>query len=438
MRVIRRLISDKSYRAFANATKIRFGAVVVSCIVAPVALLLSPLSATAIQVSYANPAMNVPGYSADPLGLTTQSIGEVGMLSFPSNFVSVSENAATSSITVYVTSSTLQMIFTLRSLSTLGSINFVVVPSSRSALDAMNNNVTQSWQALQDAGVTMTIWHPELLTGKEYIGVANLTSDQLAIIQQMFGPSTVDVQNLTPDQVPVSTSRTYDTAPWDGGDNLHDTTTNADCSAGFGVTVNGTKELLTAAHCFASGDQITNALGATGSQLVVGYVGQRDLVWTGTDTELIPTNASNQIQTGYIGAPTMSYVNGWASNPAGYQVCQSGAFSGALCGITIASDTVYGDPGTCLLAYVDGQPRISCHLIHANAAAGQIANQAGDSGGPVYRFIGSSLAAVGIVSSSTPGNTVPCVYNATTCFNDLYYTSIDSTLAKWGASLNTH
>lgn len=438
MKTVRRFRSGTSSRVFPVSTKFRLGGVILSSIVAPIALLMTPVTATGVQVTYSNTAMGAPGYSPDPLGLATQSIGDVGILSFPNNFVSVSENAATSNITVYVTSPNLQMMFTMRSLSTVASINYVVVPDSRSALDAMNNTVTQSWQALRDAGVTMNIWHPELLTGKEYIGVLNLTSDQLNTIQQMFGPNVVDVQSLTADQIPVMTSRTFDTAPWDGGDNLHDTTNNSDCSAGFGVTVNGTKQLLTAAHCFQSGDQIVNGMGSNGSQTFIGYVGQRDLAWTGTDTELIPSNSSNMIQTGVIGSPAVSYVNGWASNPAGYQVCESGAFSGAVCGITIALDTVYGDPGTCLTVYVDGLPRIECHLIHANAAPGMIANQSGNSGGPVYRFIGSSLAAVGIISGSTPGNTVPCVYNSTLCFNDIYYTSIDATLSKWGASLNTH
>jgi hypothetical protein len=332
----------------------------------------------------------------------------------------------------------LQMAFNLRSLNTIGTTNFVLVPQSRSYLDALNQTVTQGWQTLLNNGITMSIWHAELMTGKEYIGVVNLTSDQLAFIQQMFGAANVDVQSLTADQAPVLTSRNFDTAPWDGGDNLHDTNSGADCSAGFGVTVNGTKELLTAAHCFDQGDTIINALGSTGSMTTVGTVNQRDTAWSGTDSELIPTNASNMIQTGVIGVPATSYVNGWATNPAGYQVCQSGAFSGAVCGITIASDTIYGDPGTCLTVSVDGYPRLECHLIHANALPGLIANQAGNSGGPVYRYIGTNLAALGIISASTAGDTVPCVYNSTTCYNDIYYTSIDSVLSKWGASLNTH
>ncbi len=420
------------------SSKLRLVGAVSSAVVAPMIMLLTPVTPSGAVVASSNLVANSSIYQGDPLGNTTQSIGDVGVLSYPNNFVSVSENSSTGTVTVYVTSMNLQMAFALRSLNTVGSTNFALVPQGRAYLDSLNNLVTQGWQTLENAGITMSIWHPELSTGREYIGVVNLTSDQLTFIQQLFGANIVDVQSLSSDQAPVVTSRTYDTAPWDAGDNLHDNSTGQDCSAGFGVNVNGQKELLTAAHCFASGDVITNSLSGVGSQSVIGTVNQRDTSWTGTDTELIPTSASNSIQIGAIGAPVTAYVNGWSTNPAGYQVCESGAFSGNICGLTIASDTIYGDPGTCLTVTLDGGPRIECHLIHANAPAGLIANQAGNSGGPVYRYMGSFLAGVGIISASTPSNTVPCVANVTTCYNDLYYTALDTVLAKWGATLNTH
>jgi hypothetical protein len=80
--------------------------------------------------------------------------------------------------------------------------------------------------------------------------------------------------------------------------------------------------------------------------------------------------------------------------------------------------------------------RYACHEIHAHAAGDDIATQRGDSGGPVFRFIGGNLEATGLVSSSTPSKEVPCKYNTPdTCYSDVYYSAIDWDLQEWGATL---
>jgi hypothetical protein len=81
-----------------------------------------------------------------------------------------------------------------------------------------------------------------------------------------------------------------------------------------------------------------------------------------------------------------------------------------------------------------------CHLIHATSPSHAIANQLGDSGGPVFRFLSDGLNATGTITGSTTADTVPCKSNnfaGELCFWDIYYTAIDWTLPHWGATINS-
>lgn len=81
--------------------------------------------------------------------------------------------------------------------------------------------------------------------------------------------------------------------------------------------------------------------------------------------------------------------------------------------------------------------RTICGLSRGTTT-GSIANETGDSGGPVIKQFGSSVYAMGIVSSSDPGSERSCqTYVAQTCFTTLYYTGIFAALDHFGATLNT-
>lgn len=168
----------------------------------------------------------------------------------------------------------------------------------------------------------------------------------------------------------------------------------------------------------------------------MGSVGSRDLSNNGTDTEVLRVTGRGQIFTGAIGYTRIANVAGWTTNPEGYEVCNSGSYSGQVC-------AVIRDNNTCIrLAGRSGQG-YACHEVHAENGNYNIANQEGDSGGPIFRVIGGtngSLEATGIDSASTPADRVTCQYNTShsnVCYWDLYYTAMISALQEWHATINT-
>jgi hypothetical protein len=125
----------------------------------------------------------------------------------------------------------------------------------------------------------------------------------------------------------------------------------------------------------------------------MGTVVNRDTSADGIDVEVATgcdgsgkCGGSDLVFTGVIGNPQVAVVSGYTTNPVGYQVCQSGSYSGETCGLVIDNNN-----NTCITIYVevDGVNRHICHLIHAYSPSRSIANEGGDSGGPVFRFIGS-------------------------------------------------
>jgi hypothetical protein len=81
--------------------------------------------------------------------------------------------------------------------------------------------------------------------------------------------------------------------------------------------------------------------------------------------------------------------------------------------------------------------RITCGEILAETTGDAIANQGGDSGGPVTRNASGNTYAVGTVSAAQTNTTTTCTYYAaTTCYTTLYYVPIGPILSEWGATLN--
>lgn len=394
-----------------------------------------------------NPAMAVPTYVADPMATVTDSLTNEMQAVDPSGVVMVAANNASLSVDVYLTNPNVTIENQVTSAYASTTVNFIQVPKNQTQLNSLHQTVTNAWQSLINQGVVMSIWHSEVTTGKEYIGVVGLTNAQLAILDSTFGSANIDAQNLAANQAPVATSasRENDLNPFSGGDNLESTNGYGDCSSGYGVTGSQQTYLITAAHCFPVNDVLKNLLNGNGGGATVGTVVQSDLNNGGTDTELVQAPATDKVWTGIIDSPSLTTVSGFTSSPAGDEVCNSGAFSGEVCNLTIDNESVDNNNNLCItvsLQNFGGRNRQECHLLHANAPAGQIANQTGDSGGPVFRFVNGNLEAVGIVSASTPADGLPnCTYNAQapnqSCFTDLYYTAISTTLAEWNVTLKT-
>lgn len=83
--------------------------------------------------------------------------------------------------------------------------------------------------------------------------------------------------------------------------------------------------------------------------------------------------------------------------------------------------------------------RTACGEVEANSSNGRVAQETGDSGGPVIRVISGRVYAAGIDSAYFTGqDIIHCTYNkAETCSTDLLYANIDDSLTQLHAVLKT-
>lgn len=167
----------------------------------------------------------------------------------------------------------------------------------------------------------------------------------------------------------------------------------------------------------------------SGSGAFMGTIGTRETAAGSVDAEVINANSNGQFWTGTT-SQQLNTITNWTTNPVGAtDACNDGAYSGQVCGMRIDNNN------ECIIP--TGFREI-CHIIHAYNALHGIANQEGDSGGPVIRIISGKFYAAGVVSASTTADTTRCLYNTPdTCFWDIYYSAMNSTLSALGASINT-
>ena len=227
------------------------------------------------------------------------------------------------------------------------------------------------------------------------------------------------------------------------------------CSTGFGVTIGGVSRLTTAGHCFPNGDPVNNGLNdhsnpATGccfigSRADMGVVfGNQTSCCDATgkvtgdvdseDLTAPPYGGSDLVWRGDIGASYRATISGRSGNPEGSTVCNLGAYSGEVC------STVTSTQNVCLTYTVGTSTYRTCHTYLADQTAGGIANEEGDSGGPVIKVIGGLVYGTGTVTAQDtgPGLTVPCVhYNPAVCSRHLWITGLFYILNDSAAVLNT-
>jgi hypothetical protein len=306
-----------------------------------------------------------------------------------------------------------------------GTLVFRKTPRSMRQLNAIQSSLQGKWRALRESGIEVSEFGSNPLTGKEDVGVENLTVSQASKLDRMYGAQALHVFNVTPRQATagrLAASRVADTPPFNGGDAIMPAAHTYNCSTGFGVVIGGLSRLLTAGHCFNVGTSVYNgrSLGGTsftGSNTPMGTVFESG--WNSElDSEVISGSGSDLIWTGPIGNPQRATVSGVGTWAVGDQVCTSGANGGEICGLTVQHVNY------CMnLFEFPVSLRYVCHITQVHGAREIVP---GDSGGPVFRFSGSALEAVGTVSGlDALGNGVS------------WFTGIYAILGRWGAALRT-
>ncbi len=344
----------------------------------------------------------------------------------------------------------------IRGLAPRGTISFARTHLSGLKLANLQARVTRDDSALARRGIRLVSWFPGIKgDGLEHIGVLHLTSSKENVLDRMFGRHNVVLQDVTTSAIPrpatavrgvlgigrasvnAQGGRDSDSSPWSGGDNIMspDGPGNG-CTSGVGITYLGAPYMITASHCFDSSWPVYNGFdGLQPEGPFMGTTGAQDTSNGGADTELISMPVTNRIWTGAIGSPTSSPVLGFGDNPLGATVYNEGAYSGEEPS-TVKSDfpiAVESDAPGCITLKVPlfGRNRTECHLVYAvSDTPGGIANQEGDSGGPIVQVGSDGVTVTGIDSASTFGpDTVPCHVNDSACSDNIFYTAM--TYVMW-------
>jgi hypothetical protein len=375
--------------------------------------------------------------TSSSMGTLADLVNNLGEQTFPSVFGGSDLTDGGSHLTIYLTtlSPVVEAAFSILPGAS-GVVQFATAANPLSTLQNLVTQITGQVSNLTATGIQLVSAFPDVRNdGVVDIGVENLTAADTSILDNDFGSSLISVYNVPPADLPVATSsRTYDHDPWHAGDamtggsNSQGTFT---CSTGVGIDYNGTKYMLTAAHCFDPGWKVYNQQwwNGEGSGTYMGEVHSDDTSARGDDIGLTTITPSGNIWTGPIGHAVSKPIYGWGTNPDGFDVYNEGAASGQLEAQVINNG--YG----CLFD-MEGPPgeakRAECNLTWAygiNVGYGA-ANQSGDSGGPVVRYSDNHLLVTGIVNAASTDSKTTCRYNAGSgaCYRGLYFTAIDQIL----------
>src|SRR5213078_3797115 len=123
-----------------------------------------------------------------------------------------------------------------------------------------------------------------------------------------------------------------DYAPWYGGDRL--ASSSVGCTSGFAATYNGLPAMLTAAHCGGVGTAFYNGPTTSGGWNFMGNV-----TYSNANSDIASIQVSSYSTYINVGsnpqAPSQLYVGSWASPVVGQYLCESGSYTGEVCGLRV-------------------------------------------------------------------------------------------------------
>jgi hypothetical protein len=219
---------------------------------------------------------------------------------------------------------------------------------------------------------------------------------------------------------PKLASRGNDSPPYWGGARWNG------CSNGFAVRVGASNHMLSAGHCGANGQAAFDG----GGDFMGSVYGDNNAA----DTLLVSAPSSGRIYDGGVGVGEFSKpVIGALHSFVGDWLCDSGAYSGARCGIQVKATGVTINVGYLIFNTVRAE-----QVDHTNA----IGN--GDSGGPVFSLASwdfNKVWAKGINSAIDLSTSVPCTGvpagGGRSCAWRMYYVDVVNALNSYGAGIVT-
>ncbi len=228
-----------------------------------------------------------------------------------------------------------------------------------------------------------------------------------------------------------SGTRDQDYSPYSASGFMHSPTLNAECSTGFGISVNGVAHILTARHCVKNPNNGANVndyeamdYHADKYGSVAGFAGNSGMA------AYLSAAGYGSMFDGPYNTGTVRNIAGFADVGLNDYVCVSGGNSGTHCNIQITN---------MFHSYTDGWgPYVN--TIYALQLNNTIALMPGDSGSGVYQFDGVRWWAVGMAQDGTvytsPCGTARVPYP---CTLDVIFTSVHTILKEIpGSAILTH
>jgi hypothetical protein len=256
------------------------------------------------------------------------------------------------------------------------------VAHSELQLESLQAKISADYSYWAKRGVSLSAWGPDTASDKISIALSRYTRSAAAELTARYGTSWVTVSSTPVVAVP-SSSRTDDSPPWYGGDEIEHLFKVSGgkyyysiCTTGFGITIGGEPYVTTAGHCIE--DNFSNSFFNPG-----GTFGYFDGYTSTHDTMVIEVSGAN----GVIWSDPTSIdrtVTGVAStDPVGGLICTDGLTNREVCSVKIeaTNQTITYD--------INGELTKVTNTVYACQTSSKNAFSAGDSGGPVETTIGS-------------------------------------------------
>lgn len=266
----------------------------------------------------------------------------------------------------------------------------------------------------------------EVLRGSE---AAKATADTSARYRDLVDLP-VEVRTVADEVIPAT--RQNDSAPWQGGGAIADSTGDDYCSTGFAIVrADGTGRLLSASHC--DDHRAIGAVMRDGVGDRIGVLSNRDHA---LDSELIDPDASPATIGKVFGGPWNAstsharyqwFVVGAGTPAEGQEVCTSGARSGEHCNRIIRETSISFNCGHAS----------DCTGFRASGASGSVSAAIGDSGGPIFTEpVNGQVRARGIISAVSGSTDCGAIAEPTTCYTSVYGIGIHRLLDRWDATID--
>jgi hypothetical protein len=354
-------------------------------------------------------------------------VNELGDQTYPKVYAG-DELMANGQTNIYIaTGNSSALVSAIQSLSSSTNAPYTLVsaPRSYSALNALSSAVARHLSKLRAAGLQLSSWAGNPVTGKIDVSLATLNSRTTRAqanrtVAAIVSPA-IDITATNAGPVTLLADRYHDTQPYFGGDNIQRTANNVTfgCTTGFEVFVGTTPVMLSAGHCGSGtwdNGTTSNEIGVTG-QLHFKDGSKRDVQTIKNETYF------QDVWSGAFGDPAVGVTvhggfTGYVS--VGQLITDDGSVTKEVRDVKVVAS---GD-NVC----VTSEGATICHLIKTNLnnQSGKQACQSGDSGGPVYQYAfgnGTQVKAAGLVEATDSSH--------------CWATELASDLSETGSSLAT-